>query len=447
MLYQEKSPSFWQRFKRTKFFIYFIIVLCVCAAVFGSKVLLSSESITVITQNFFKNFLESEDQILQGEADGRINFLLLGVGGDKHEGAQLTDTIILGSLQLNPLRAAMISIPRDFLIFVDGYGYRKINSLNALKEMEEAGEGPAFLSQVLARTLNMPIHYYMKVDFKGVQNFIDEIGGVDIYVENSFTDYLYPTEDFLYQTVKFEKGWQTMNGDTLLKYVRSRHGNNGEAGDFSRGKRQQNAIAAVKNKLLNKDTWLNPKTIYSLMSNYKDNLNTNLEVWEILKLMTLAKNLQTQDIIKFGFSDDYNNYLQASNYQGAYVLTAKDKTYGEMQNVVANIFDEKVTEKASADILNGTEITGLAGKNKEKLQAKNFTIMVIGNAPKQDYQKTIIYNLAGEAKPISLQSLKDIYPQAEISTVLPFGIDTTADFVVILGPDANLSNSNESSPN
>jgi len=446
MLYQEKSPSFWQRFKRTKFFIYFIIVLCVCAAVFGSKVLLSSESITVITQNFFKNFLESEDQILQGEADGR-NFLLLGVGGDKHEGAQLTDTIILGSLQLNPLRAAMISIPRDFLIFVDGYGYRKINSLNALKEMEEAGEGPAFLSQVLARTLNMPIHYYMKVDFKGVQNFIDEIGGVDIYVENSFTDYLYPTEDFLYQTVKFEKGWQTMNGDTLLKYVRSRHGNNGEAGDFSRGKRQQNAIAAVKNKLLNKDTWLNPKTIYSLMSNYKDNLNTNLEVWEILKLMTLAKNLQTQDIIKFGFSDDYNNYLQASNYQGAYVLTAKDKTYGEMQNVVANIFDEKVTEKASADILNGTEITGLAGKNKEKLQAKNFTIMVIGNAPKQDYQKTIIYNLAGEAKPISLQSLKDIYPQAEISTVLPFGIDTTADFVVILGPDANLSNSNESSPN
>ncbi|HPL92928.1 MAG TPA: LCP family protein [bacterium] len=422
-------------------------MLCVCAAVFGSKVLLSSESITVITQNFFKNFLESEDQILQGEADGRINFLLLGVGGEKHEGAQLTDTIILGSLQLNPLRAAMISIPRDFLIFVDGYGYRKINSLNALKEMEEEGEGPAFLSQVLARTLNIPIHYYAKVDFNGVKNFIDEIGGVDIYVENSFTDYLYPTEDFLYQTVKFEKGWQTMNGDALLKYVRSRHGNNGEAGDFARGKRQQNAITAIKNKVLNKDTWLNPKTIYSLLQNYKDNLNTNLEVWEILKLMTLAKNLQTQDIIKFGFSDDYNNYLQASNYQGAYVLTAKDKTYQEMQSVVANIFDEKVTEKASADILNGTEISGLAGKNKEKLQSKNFTIMVVGNAPKQDYSKTIIYNLAGEAKPISLQSLKDIYPQAEISTVLPFGIDTTADFVVILGPDADTANSDENSTN
>lgn len=447
MLYQEKSPSFWQRFKRTKFFIYFVIVLCICAAVFGSKVLLSSESITVITQNFFKNFLESEDQILQGEADGRINFLLLGVGGEKHEGAQLTDTIILASLQLNPLKAAMISIPRDFLIFVDGYGYRKINSLNALKEMEEEGEGPAFLSQILARTLNIPIHYYAKIDFNGVKNFVDEIGGVDIYVENSFTDYLYPTEDFLYQTVKFEKGWQNMDGDTLLKYVRSRHGNNGESGDFARGKRQQNAITAIKNKVLNKDTWLNPKTIYSLMQTYEDNITTNLETWEILKLTTIAKNLQAQDMIKFGFSDDYNNYLQASNYQGAYVLTAKDKTYNEMKNVINNIFDEKVTEKASADILNGTEIPGLASKNKDVLKNKNFTILVVDNAPKQDYQKTIIYNLAGEAKPISLQSLKDTYPQAEIASILPFGIDTTADFVVILGPDANLSNSNESSPN
>jgi LCP family protein required for cell wall assembly len=447
MLYQEKSPSLWQRFKKTKFFIYFVIVLCICAAVFGSKVLLSSESITVITQNFFKNFLETENQMLQGESDNRINFLMLGVGGGKHEGAELTDTIILGSLQLNPLKAAMISIPRDFLIFVDGYGYKKINSLNALKEMEEKGSGPAFLSQILAQTFNIPIHYYLKVDFNAFKNFVDEIGGVDIYVENSFTDYLYPTEDFLYQTIKFEKGWQNMSGDSVLKYVRSRHGNNGESGDFARAKRQQNAITSIKNKVLNKDTWLNPKTIYSLLQNYRDNINTNLEVWEILKMITVAKNLQTQDIIKFGLSDDYNNYLQASNYQGAYVLTAKDKSYQDIKNVIDNIFDAKVTEKASADILNGTEIAGLANKNKDLLKNKNFTIMVIGNAPKQDYQKTVIYNLAGDAKPISLQSLKDIYPQAEILTTLPFGIDTTADFVVILGPDANPSLSDASSTN
>lgn len=447
MLYQEKPLTFWQKLKRTKFFIYFIIVLCICATVFGSKILLSSESVTVITQNFFKNFLGSEDQLLQGESENRINFLLLGVGGGKHEGAELTDTIILVSLQINPLKAAMISIPRDFLIFVDGYGYKKINSLNALKEMEEKGSGPQFLTQVLARTLNIPIHYYIKVDFASVKNFIDEIGGVDIYVENAFTDYLYPTEDFLYQTVKFEKGWQNMNGDTLLKYVRSRHGNNGEAGDFARSKRQQNALMSIKNKILNKETWINPKTIYSLLQTYDENVKTNLEVWEILKLMTLAKNLQTENIIKFGFNDDYNNYLQAGNYQGSYVLTAKDKTFKDIQNVVANIFDEKVTEKATADLLNGTEITGLAGKNKNLLQAKNFTILVVGNAPKQDYQKTVIYNLVGEAKPISLQSLKDIYPQAEISTVLPFGIDTTADFVVILGPDANPTITDENSTN
>lgn len=129
MLYQEKPLTFWQKLKRTKFFIYFIIVLCICATVFGSKILLSSESVTVITQNFFKNFLGSEDQLLQGESENRINFLLLGVGGGKHEGAELTDTIILVSLQINPLKAAMISIPRDFLIFVDGYGYKKINRI------------------------------------------------------------------------------------------------------------------------------------------------------------------------------------------------------------------------------------------------------------------------------------------------------------------------------
>jgi len=440
MLYKESGGSFWKKFKKTKVFIYTIIIMIIAVSIFTSKILFSSDSMTVIADNFFGSFFNTEDKKLAGEDDNRINFLLLGIGGKDHDGGNLTDTIILTSLQLKPLKVSMISIPRDLLIFINGYGYRKINSINALAEINEKGSGAEIVAQTIAQTFNIPIHYYLKVDFDGFKNFIDDVNGVDIYVERDFVDYLYPAPDYEYQTIRFEKGLQTMDGEKLLEYVRSRHGNNGEMGDFARAKRQQIAISAIKEKFLSVDTWLNPKHIYTLLNNYSEHFVTNLENWEILKLLSLLKNLDSTEIIKFGLSDNYDNYLQASNDQGSYVLKPKAGDFTEIQNLVKNIFDQKVTERAVIDVLNGTEIPGLAGRIKELLKANSLSTSHIGNAPKQNYDFTVIYDLSEGNKPITLENLKTLLPHANIGTELPFGIDTTAEFVVILGTDTEEDN-------
>ncbi len=449
MLYNEPKKNWWSKIKKTKVFLYTIIILIITLTLFTSQIIFSSESITHIANNFFTNFFDTENKTLQGETNNRINFLLLGIGGKDHDGANLTDSIILVSLQIKPLKAAMISIPRDLLVFVNGYGYRKINSIHALQENKEEDSGPETLAQTVAQTFNMPIHYYLRVDFDGVKKLIDDLDGLDVYVENSFTDYLYPAPNYKYQTISFDKGWTTMDGETLLQYMRSRHGNNGESGDFARAKRQQNAITAAKEKLLSAKTWLNPKNVYNLLDSYSEHLYTNLETWEILKLANLTQNLSNENIIKFGLNDNYDNYLQASNYQGSYVLLPKAGDFSEIQTVLKNIFNKKVTEQAWVEVLNGTEIYGLASKTSDKLENEDINVSHIGNAPQQDYTQSYIYDLSNGAKPVTLESLKEFFPQANIDTDLPFGIDTTADFVVILATDyaSSLENSNNDNDN
>ena len=69
---------------------------------------------------------------------------------------------------------------------------------------------------MIGDVLDQDVHYYVKVDFHGFEDFIDALGGVDVYVESGFVDPAYPTDDYLTRTVRFEEGWQHMDGDTAL---------------------------------------------------------------------------------------------------------------------------------------------------------------------------------------------------------------------------------------
>ena len=97
-------------------------------------------------------------------------------------------------------------------------------------------------------------------------SFIDAIGGVDIQVEQTFTDWQYPTWDDKWMTVSFQKGKQPMDGQTALVFARSRHGNNGEGSDFARSKRQQLVILAAQEKLFSVGTPTDAKKLAALYS-------------------------------------------------------------------------------------------------------------------------------------------------------------------------------------
>jgi len=332
---KKKLPIFWR----------IIIFLLVIVAFYSSQIFFTQESVLPQLGRLsfwggIAKFFFHQDKILKGELSDRINFLILGMGGAEHEGPYLTDTIILASLKPNQKRVALISIPRDLYVPSEDFGWQKINTINALG-MAKKKDGILASKKIVENLFEIPIHYWIRIDFQGLAKIIDSLGGVEIEVEKGFIDNLYPAPGFKYQTIVFEKGKQIMNGERVLQYVRSRHGTNGENSDFARMKRQQKVIMAIKNKLEKNGPLSSPNKILELYNFYNKNVTTNLELVEIIKLTKLVKQIPEENIITHTFEIGPEKELisEIAN-NGAYILKPKSGDFGELAKIVKNIFNQ-----------------------------------------------------------------------------------------------------------
>jgi LCP family protein required for cell wall assembly len=430
-----------------KLFFYPLIFIGLFIVFFSFEVILSGESITANLEkiNIFQNisFSLNNEKMLSGEADDRINILLMGMGGKGHPGPYLTDTIILVSIQPSTNKISMMSIPRDMSIPIPGYGWRRINEANSFGETKN-GQGAKFASETIAKIIDQPIHYYVRVDFSGFEKLIDELGGVKIDVATDFTDTQFPTKNFGYQTVAFKSGLQKMDGETALNYARSRHGTNGESSDFARSKRQQKVLTAIKDRAFEFTTFMSFRKITAMLNMYKDNVSTNLQPWEIYKFYKLAKNFDSNNINNVVINDAPGNLLFASNINGAYLLLPKDMSFKQLQNKVKTVFDSQIqkvaeakVEPAKVEIQNGTKIEGLAYRTSVTLKADGYKITRISNADKQDLVQTLIYDLTQGKKQDMLNELKAKL-NAQVVNPKPDWLVTEnaqADFLIILGQD------------
>ncbi|MDD5043554.1 MAG: LCP family protein [Patescibacteria group bacterium] len=391
-----------------------------------------------------KHLVTSEDKTLRGEKEGRINILLLGIGGGTHDGSQLTDTNIILSVDLKKNQAAILSIPRDLYVpLAEQNIWRRINAANALGEFDKKGRGPIIAQKTIENVFDIPIHYYVRVDFAGFEELIDALGGLEIYVENTLDDPQYPIMgkenaepyESRFERLYIEKGWQKMDGELALKYARSRHALGAEGGDFARAKRQQNVLTAAKDKALSFSTFLNPKKITSVYNTIKDNVSTNLEIWEILKFVDVAKKIDTEKIVRHIIDDSPDNLLySAVTIDGAFILKPKSGDWSELSYLAQNIFTSTPTSIAinsmetkkpiRLEILNGTKKNGLAGKTSYRLYKYGYETIKIGNAEKQDYTKTIIYDLTDGQEPEALRTLKEEL-NANIALTLPGWLTTS----------------------
>ena len=357
------------------------------------------------------------------ESTDRINFMFFGVGGEGHSGSQLTDTIILATLDTKDDRVSMLSIPRDLAYPLGNAQFEKINAVNAYAEEKSPGEGAKIASRAIGKLLNVPIDHVVKVDFGGFTKFIDALGGLDVTVERSFTDTSYPTWDEKWQTVQFKAGEQHINGDLALKYVRSRHGNNGEGTDFARSRRQQIVLTAVREKLLSLNTLANPNRIAQLWGVISSHIQTDLTPWEIVKLAQSSRNIDTSNIKMRVLTDEPSGELLPGNINGAYMLFPKKPDWSEIRQIASNPFETEAdrdakfqsTQEIRVEIKNGTHRTGFATSVQTELEKHGYLIEDVGNAIQRGYEETVIYDLTGGKKPEDLVRLKQLL-QATVST-------------------------------
>jgi LCP family protein required for cell wall assembly len=413
------------------------------------------------------------------------------VGGAGHDGPQLTDTIIFASVRPSDKAIGMMSVPRDLTVPVADGNWRKINAVNALAEAEKKGSGPAAMAKIVSSILNQDIYYYFKVDFDGFAELIDELGGLDIYVENSFSDNEYPLNDMeeadcgttiassdengavvetpdyscRFTTVSFQAGWTQMDGATALTYVRSRHGSNGEASDFARSQRQQNLLIALKEKILSLNTLSHPSKISSVLRALEDHIQTNLTLGEFLTLGRKYGGVDREKITNQVLDTADDSPLYATFINGAYVILPRNDDWSGVQNLAANIFSAETNQGlttaprprlAKVEIQNGTTIAGLAFQASQLLSAQGFDIVKISNAADCGYEKTIVYDLTNGQKADLLKDLQntlkaeaaksatgwiysgEIVPKEISLTDEPYASQATAneiDFLIILGED------------
>lgn len=385
---------------------------------------------------------------LQGE-DDRINILVLGIGGTGHEGPQLADSILLVSIDGKSPQVAFFSIPRDLVIPLDRYGVRKINNANAFGEQEQEGWGGEYTRTALEKVFDIPVHYYVRIDFTGFAKIIDALGGVGIMVDTAFTDYRYPTDDKKYQTVSFQKGEQIMNGDTALKFVRSRHSPmNHEGSDFSRSKRQQKVLLALKTKLTSPDVLFHPGKISELLALVRDNIKTNVVAWEAARFFSLLKERDFSSIIGISFDDSPEGYLLSRiSAEGAYILQPRDGTFDEIRKKIHSVFalspvldsGAALKEQPVISVTNGTSREGLALQTSQSLTGAGFQIDFIGNASQKNLTTTTILDFTKGNKKISLETLRTRFPSAQIvSSPAPeeHAPLPRSDFLIILGEDS-----------
>jgi len=290
--------------------------------------------------------------------DGKTNILLLGVDKRAKNNSLLTDTIIVLSIDNETGNTVMVSIPRDLWV---NEIKAKVNSVYYWATVNDK-EHPAIDSviKVVSNIIGMPVHYYAVVNFEAFTEAIDAVGGVDVAVNNTFDDYLYPIEGKenapveadRYLHIHFDEGIQHMNGATALQYSRSRHSENPkEAGDFARARRQHQVITALKEKITNSDTLFDPLKLKDLFDTYQKNVDTDIGANEIglfynayknisdgeITSVVLSNEMRDESVLGSGMlyapSEDDRNLL----YNHAYVLIPKDGSFNEIHAMLRSL--------------------------------------------------------------------------------------------------------------
>lgn len=218
------------------------------------------------------------------------NILILGVPGQGNDAPNLTDTILLAVIKNNSI--ILISIPRDLLIeippFVPLRGttedksngkYTKINALYSL------GNSPDLIQKKVEEISGLSINHYIVVDLQVIKELIDKMGGVNILVQKDIYDINYPGPNHSFQTFEIKAGWRYFDGETALKYIRSRY----STSDFDRMERQQQVVEATKNKLSSLKIW-NVKEIFGIGQSLSSRVKTDLNPWEIWQVWETVNN-------------------------------------------------------------------------------------------------------------------------------------------------------------
>jgi LCP family protein required for cell wall assembly len=335
-------------------------------------------------------------------SDARPDEIKLGVVGR-------TDTLLMFVADRTTPRVAMVSVPRDLWVAIPGHGEERINAAYELGGAQTA-------KQTVSNVLGQRVDRFAVVGLQGVRDVVDAVGGVDVTVAQAIHDDTYPTDDYGYQTVDIPAGRQHMDGDTALKYARTRH----QDSDFGRIARQQQVLAAVRSALMNPLNWPRiPAVAVAVSGSIKTDM-TPLDAIAIGAAMLRDPGEPDRLVI------DTTLVNPITGQDGAALLEAKP----DLKPAVARFLGGPTT--ASVEILNGAGVAGLAARTADRLTQRGFVIASLGDAPRAQSQTAIMARPGARSAAEQIATILGV-PTARVSESSSLG---PADIQLILGQDA-----------
>lgn len=415
----------------------------------------------VFQGNIFGFFSQQE---LKMDSMGRSNVLILGSTDDMpgRDGADLTDSMMVLSVDQKKKNAYMYSIPRDLWVnygkaCMPGYA-GKINAYYAcagdgsgkeadIKRMDET-------RKLIGSVFDMDIQYVVHVNTVVIRDSVNALGGITVDVkggegapgvlDSTFDDMcqerrnLCPRGHF----VDFRNGPNNMNGDQAMAFSQARGMTAPTYGlgqsNFDREKNQQLVLTALKNKATSSGTMTDFGKVIGLMDAMGDNLRTNIDANEIRTILALGAEIKPEDIHRLSFIEE-DNMLMTTGMVGAQsvvIPSAGNGNFGEIRKFLRNtIYATPITkEAAKVTVLNGSGKVGAARAEADKLEKLGMDIVFVGDAPEGNYGKFKVYQVApsGE-KSATRQKLEEQLSVKVSDGTPPFPLSVQTDFVIVVG--------------
>jgi LCP family protein required for cell wall assembly len=457
----EKSKNDTLKKKLTKKKVIKRVLLVLALLIIGLGGFVGVRGINTIDKVFHGNIFSDvkaafSDTPLKGESNGRVNILLAGDSSDQigHGGADLTDSILILSIDTKTHTAFLLSIPRDLWVDIPGYGWQKINAANNDLGTNFAGypqNGMGQLEHIVATDLGIPIDYYALADYGAFEDAVDAVGGVTIDIQSPDPYGLYdPNTD-----LKLPNGSVTLNGQEALNLARARGDGYGSYGfpdsDFDRTEHQRQLFTAVAQKAKTIGVLSNPVKISDLFNAFSKNVETNLSLQNVLRLVQITKGVNISALKSYAYCSTLSigqdgcttpiltTYTNPSSGEDVLVPSAGIGQYGQLKQYYEQLTSANpvVKEGASVVVLNASDVDGLAKQQEGVLESKGVDVSTIADA-NNEHLTTMIVNSSGGKMPDTLVLLQKLYSGSTVtsdtgSSEADEAQGYTADFVVILG--------------
>jgi LCP family protein required for cell wall assembly len=360
----------------------------------------------------------------------RINILLLGIDRRGRKGwGHRTDTIIIVTVDRANGTAGMLSIPRDLQVPIPGNGEDRINTANVWGDSQGyPGGGAALLKRTIEASFDIPIDYYIMVDFRAFVEIVDTLGGIDVNVPAALHDTKYPDpkvdDPHAFKTVHFDAGMQHMDGERALEYARSRM----STSDFHRAKRQQQILLAIREKALSLNLIPKLPTLFSTMMN---TIKTDMALEEMIELAAVGSQIDMGGIeqvvlqkpLVYGYRREDGAAVQLPKWellrpviadlfttpvQAAPTPTPPPPTPTPTlapEEIAA--MQELAREGARIAVQNGTSEPNYAARVAAMLMEQGYQVVEFGDAERLDYVGTVVVDYTG--KTFTLEQLIQLF--------------------------------------